>query len=73
MTSSFVPNSYTEMLNHDDEEQWKNVGDEEIVSTFLFAHGLKILQKYYISRCVSKPKVNIIKSEFRFLLPVVLS
>lgn len=42
------------MLNHDDEEKWKNVGDEEIVSTFLFAHSLKILQKYYISRCKKK-------------------
>ena len=42
------------MLNHDDEEKWKNAGDEEIVSTFLFAHSLKILQKYYISRCKKK-------------------
>ena len=33
------------MLNHDGKEKRKNVGDEEIVSTFLFAHSLKILQK----------------------------
>ena len=61
------------MLNHVGKEKIKNVGDEEIVSTFLFAHTLKISQKYYMSRCISKPKVNIIKSEFRFLLPVVSS